>query len=132
MWFVVGLLITVVLLMLVGTILPGLRIDGPGAALIAAVIARVISMVAGLALAPALTPYITGGGWAAWVAGFVIPVTALIIAIAFTPGITVTRAVSVPIAALLVVGLRFGAMFGIQSAMFEARNPGLGGGPFGF
>ena len=53
--------------------------------MIAAVIARVISMVAGLALAPALAPYITGGGWIAWAAGFVIPVTALIIAIAFTP-----------------------------------------------
>ena len=103
MWLLVGLLITVVLLMLIGTILPGLRIDGPGPALIAAVIARVISMVAGLLVAPALAPYITGGG-----------------------------AVSVPIAALLVVGLRFGAMFGIQSAMFEARNSVIGGGPFGF
>lgn len=131
MWFVIGLLITVVLVMVVASVLPGLRIDGPGAALIAAVIARLIGLAAGFLLAPALSPYIAGGGWIAWAAGFVIPVTALTIAIAFTPGITVNRAVSVPLAATLVVGLRFGAMFGIQSALFEARNPGVGG-PLGF
>ena len=132
MGFVVGLLITVVLLMVVASVLPGLRMDGPGAALIAAVIARVISMAAGFVLAPALSPYIAAGGWIAYPAGFVIPVAALTIAIAVTPGITVTRMISVPVAAVLVAGLRFGAMFGIQSAMFEARNPGIGGGPFGF
>jgi len=132
MWFVIGLLMTVVLLMVVASVLPGLRIDGPGAALIAAAIARVITLAAGVLLAPAFSTYITGGGWIAWAATFVIPVIALIIGIAFTPGITVNRAVSVPIAALLVVGLRFGAMFGIQSAIFEARNPAMGVGPFGF
>jgi hypothetical protein len=51
---------------------------------------------------------------------------------AVTPGITVSRMLSVPVAAVLITGLRFGAMFGIQSAMFEARTPSIGGGPFGF
>ena len=131
-WLIVGVFLTVVLLMLIASILPGLRIDGPGSAFIAAVIARVISMAAGFALAPALSPYLGAGGWIAYAAGFVIPVAALTIAIAVTPGITVTRMISVPVAAVLVAGLRFGALFGIQSVMFEARNPGVGGGPFGF
>lgn len=132
MWFVVGVLITVVLLMAVASVLPGLRIDGPGSALVAAVIARLVSMAAGFVLAPALSPYLAAGGWIAYPAGFLIPVVALTIAIAVTPGVTVTRAISVPVAAVLVSGLRFGAMFGIQSAMFEARNPRIGGGPLGF
>lgn len=89
-------------------------------------------MAAGFVLPPALSPYIAAGGWIAYPVGFVIPVAALTIAIGFTPGITVTRMISVPVAAVLVVVLRFGAAFGIQRAMFEAQNPSVGGGPFGF
>ena len=132
MWLVVGLLITAVLLMVVSAVLPGLRIDKPGSALIAAVLARVIGMAAGFVLAPALMPYIAAGGWIAYPAYFVIPVVALTIAIAVTPGITVTRAISVPVAAVLVAGLRHGALFGIVVARFAATNPSVGGGPLGF